>query len=488
MKTTQSHFVATGICILFVGLIGGALAQEPHAAQGESFQLEQLQRRFVDDRFGMFICYNIMSYGAKWGEDGYDCSGFNPQKLDCNQWADAAASAGMRFGLLTTKHHEGFCLWDSEFTDYDVAGSPYNKDIVRQYVDAFRAKALRIGFYYSVWDSTHGISKGTIGPKEIAFIKGQIRELLTNYGEIDYFVIDGWFWKMGHHEVPFTEIREFIRELQPECLVTDHTHLQAVYHVDIPYFEGPFGAFPAAGNAMPSALGHCSVKGNGWFWGPETPQGLKPGENAQSIVTKLKTLESRYCNFMLNCMPNRDGLLDPLYIDLLAEIGTLWKPDLDRPPLPAQNPLPVYSIPIENVAASSGDPEALIDACQHGTEHVHWISDGNMPQTITLDLGTVYKGVDAVTIVPNHRCKPSPESALEEGNVTKLNVFAGVDKAAMTLVAARSYTPDAKPRHVTFVAQPTRYIKLEILESHGSNTIIAELAVGGSKQKPLASR
>lgn len=451
---------------------------------GMTMSQETLQRTFVEHRFGMFICYNIMSYGAKWGEAGFDCSGFNPQRLDCNQWAEAAVSAGMTFGLLTTKHHEGFCLWDSAFTEYDVAGTPYNKDIVRQYVDAFRAKGLGVGLYFSIADNTHGITKGKIGLQEMAHIKGQIRELLTNYGKVEYFVLDGWFWSMGHHEVPYTEIREYIRQLQPQCLVTDHTHLQAVYHVDIPYFEGPFGAFPPVDNTMPSALGHCSVKGNGWFWSPKTPNGLHSDENAHTIAAKLKTLESRYCNFLLNCMPNRDGLLDPLYIDLLAEIGTLWKPDPHRPPLPAQEPLPVYTVPIEEVKASSGDPEALIDACQHGSRYVHWISDVNMPQTITLDLGAVYEGVDALTIVPNHRCKPRPESALTEGNITRLKVFAGTDKAPLLLVAEKDYAADAKPRNISFSKQPTRYLRIEIGAAHGPSAIIAELAVGGANQRP----
>ncbi|MFC1763779.1 alpha-L-fucosidase [Planctomycetota bacterium] len=445
---------------------------------------EHLQRAYVEHRFGMFICYNIMSYGASWGEAGFNSSVFNPQRLDCHQWAEAAVSAGMTFGLLTTKHHEGFCLWDSEQTEYDVASTPYKKDIVRQYVDAFRARALRIGLYYSMWDSTHGIDKGSIEPNDINFIKAQIRELLTNYGAIDTFVIDGWFWRMGHHEVPYTEIREFIRQLQPDCLVTDHTHLQAVYHLDIPYYEGPFGAFPPEGNTMPSALGHCSMKGNGWFWSPATPQGLYPGESAESIVAKLETLESRYCNFILNCMPNREGLLDPLTVNLLAKIGQLWKPNVNRPPLPPQGRLPVYTVPIANVTASSGNPMSLIDACQHGSHYAHWTSEANMPQEIVLDLGTVYEGIDSLSIVPNHRCKPRPETALTEGSITKLNVSVSDDKTTFKLVAMESYVADAKPHHIAFESSPIRFIKIEILETHGPQAIIAELAVGGADRMP----
>lgn len=418
------------------------------------------------------------------GEANYPIKSFNPTQLDCEQWAEAAESAGMKFGLLTTKHHEGFCLWDSQYTEYDVASTPYKKDIVQQYVDAFRAKGLGIGLYYSIWDSTHGIDKGTIGPKEMAFIKGQLRELLTNYGKVDYLVIDGWYWRMGHHEVPFTEIREYIRSLQPDCLLTDHTHLQAVYHVDIPYFEGPFGAFPEADNTMPSALGHCSVRGNGWFWSPDSPEGLKSNENADTIVDKLEKLEARYCNFLLNCMPNRDGLLDPLYIDLLAEIGNKWTADTKRPPLPRQPVTPAYTIPIETVTATSGEADYLIDAKQDGVTHFHWESSEEMPQEIVLDLGAIHEGVDALVIVPNHRCKPTPETALKDGNILNLEVSVSVDNTNYQLLGSERYAADAKPRHIRLSGQPTQYIKLNILEAHGPAAIIAEVAVGGAESMP----
>ncbi len=181
----KRHIVVVEFLIIMM-LVNGVIASDSQLGNTRAMpQLEDLQRAFVERRFGMFICFNIMSYGAKWGEAGYDISGFNPQNLDCHQWARAAVSAGMTFGLLTTKHHEGFCLWDSAYTDYDIAGTPYKKDIVRQYVDAFRAKGLGIGLYFSIADNTHEITKGNIGPKEMAHIKGQIRELLTDYGEVE---------------------------------------------------------------------------------------------------------------------------------------------------------------------------------------------------------------------------------------------------------------------------------------------------------------
>ncbi|WP_111708256.1 alpha-L-fucosidase [Lutibacter citreus] len=446
--------------------------------------IEIAKKDFINKRFGMFICYNIMSYGAGWGEANYPIESFNPQKLDCNQWADAAVSAGMKFGLLTTKHHEGFCLWDSKFTDYDVASTPYKKDIVKQYTDAFREKGLGVGLYYSIWDSTEGVDKGQITDEKMVFIKGQIIELLSNYGKVDYFVMDGWFWRMGHNEVSYDEIRSLIRKLQPNCLITDHTHMQAPYHMDIPYFEGPFGAYPSEDNTMASALGHCSVKGNGWFWNEETPNGLKADEGVDVILNKLTDCEDRYCNFMLNCMPNRDGLLDPLFIDLLSEIGNKWKPNTSRPELPNQGKQIIKTYQVESIKATSGEASYLIDGTKiPGKNYYTWESDAAFPQTILLDLGAVKEDIDVLTIVPNHRCKPAPETSLAEGNITKCKVYTSVDNESFTEVGEYNWESNNKYRNISFEKSKARFLKIEILKANGSKAIITELEVGSSLNK-----
>lgn len=445
---------------------------------GQSKSMAELKRDFVDLRFGMFLCYNIMSYGAEWGEASFPIESFNPQKLDCGQWADAALSANMTFGLLTAKHHEGFCLWDSEYTDYDVASTPYKKDIVKQYVDAFRSRDLKIGLYYSIWDSTHDIDKGQISQEKLDFIKGQIRELLGDYGKIDYFVLDGWFWRMGHHEVPFHEIRGLIRELQPECLITDHTHLAAPYHMDIPYYEGPYGAFPAKGNIMPSALGHCSVKGNGWFWSPESPGGMKENDGVPVVLEKLVACEARYCNFLLNCMPNREGLLDPIYLEMLEQVGALWSPDQNRSPLPGQGKQLAFSIPIKHVTVSSGDAALLMDGTKvPGGKHFTWVSDSHFPQIITIDLGNSQE-VDVLTLVPDQRVKPPPEEPLSEGNVTACKIYTSSDNEEFFLVAEEKWEANALYRTVAFEPQQTRYLKIEILEANGKQAVLTAVEAG----------
>lgn len=444
---------------------------------------QELLSDFVELRHGMFICYNIMSYGAKWGEANYPIDDFNPTKLDCEQWAKAALSANMTFGVLTTKHHEGFALWDSSCNEYDVASTPYKKDIVRQYVDAFRRNGLRVGLYYSIWDATNGVDKGEITPEKLNFIKQEITELLTNYGDIDYFVVDGWFWRMGHREVPYSEIRNLIRDLQPNCLLTDHTHLQAPYQVDIPYFEAPFGAFPSENNTMASALGHCAVRGNGWFWSEKSPEGLVG--SAEDIVEMLSKCEARYCNFMLNCMPNRDGVLDPLYIKLLGDIGKLWSPNMNRAQLPEQPKSVLYDAPIVAAQATSGEAFNLIAAQQMGTVYTEWISDEQRSQAITLDLGVVYDNINILNFVQAHNCKPAPERSLTGGNITKCKLSYSLDDEEYALISEVSWEADAQMRSFVFDDTKLRYLRLEISDFNGDNAIITEVQVGNYKDQLL---
>lgn len=174
---------------------------------------------FLQDRFGMFIHFGLYSMPARheWvkkiectPEKEYDryFKFFNPDLLDAKEWARQAKNAGMKYVVLTTKHHEGFCLFDSAYTDYKVTNTPYGKDIVREYVDAFREEGLRVGLYYSLLDWHHPDypidwmhprrrdkdaeeqNKGRDIKKYAEYMRNQITELLTNYGKIDILWFD----------------------------------------------------------------------------------------------------------------------------------------------------------------------------------------------------------------------------------------------------------------------------------------------------------
>jgi alpha-L-fucosidase len=104
---------------------------------------------------------------------------WNPSSLDCDQWAQVCIDSKMAGGWLTTKHHGGFCLWESKHTDYDVASSNVKTDVVREFTDAFRKAGLKIGLYYSILDYHHGVENGSVSREEIEFLKAQVTELLT---------------------------------------------------------------------------------------------------------------------------------------------------------------------------------------------------------------------------------------------------------------------------------------------------------------------
>ena len=123
----------------------------------------------------------------------------------------------MKFGCLTTKHHSGYCIWDTKTTEYNVMNSPLKRDVVREYVDAFRKKGLDVMLYYSILDTHHRLRPGFINRNHIDLIKNQLKELLTNYGPISALIIDGWdapWSRISYEEVPFDDIYHFIKHFQ----------------------------------------------------------------------------------------------------------------------------------------------------------------------------------------------------------------------------------------------------------------------------------
>jgi alpha-L-fucosidase len=305
-------------------------------AQGKAKSLEQLQEEYLDLQFGMFLCLGIATYHEKeWAKGTEPASSFNPTKLDCDQWAKAAKSAGMRYGMFTTKHVGGFALWDTAESDYDVASSPYGKDVVRQYVDAFRKQDMEIGLYFSIWDGHHNISKGNVTPEKVAHVKAQLRELLTNYGKVDMLWLDGYqHEKRGRtffpttREVPFNEIYALVKELQPNCLVMRHPGM-AMYdteYTDVQIWEGIFTHVPTRKcweryqREHPEGVQEvCDTLQRGWYWKKAMPK--QPLLSAANVVDKLEICQKHNSNYLLNAAVNREGLLDENVVERLQAIG-----------------------------------------------------------------------------------------------------------------------------------------------------------------------
>ena len=373
----------------------GAIAQTPATAQttptaqiaytsSEALQrLHGLQQQFEDLRFGMFIHFNIPTYvNQDWPDPEASPDLFNPVHLDCTQWAKAAQSAGMTYGCLTTKHHSGFCIWDTKTTDYSVMHGPFKKDVVRAFTDAFRARGLKVFLYYSILDTHHKIRPGQITPADIALIKAQLTELLTHYGPITALIIDGWdapWSRISYDDVPFEEIYRLVKTLQPDCLLMDLNSAkypaEALMYTDIKSYElGAGQRISKETNRLPALT--CLPINDAWFWKTDFP--TTPTKDPDALVRQvLVPLNNAWCNFILNVAPNRDGLIDSNALASLAAIGRQWKNTGPVAPLPA-SPAPVISPNIakrQPANASWSEDMNIMDFGNDDNFHSAWLSN-----------------------------------------------------------------------------------------------------------------
>ncbi|MBQ8248890.1 MAG: alpha-L-fucosidase [Clostridia bacterium] len=221
---------------------------------------------FRHDRFGMFIHWGLYALPARheWiktrefiPEEKYDkyFKYFNPDLYDAKEWARQAKAAGMKYAVFTAKHHEGFCMFDTKYTDYKCTNTPAGRDLVREYVDAFRAEGIRIGFYYSLIDWHHPdftvdfyhprrndpdaaeLNNGRDMKKYALYMRNQVEELLTNYGKIDILWFDfsytnkktpadkPWMTKPGKGKDDWEaeELVALARKLQPGIIIDNRT-------------------------------------------------------------------------------------------------------------------------------------------------------------------------------------------------------------------------------------------------------------------------
>jgi alpha-L-fucosidase len=456
------------------------MAGSAGSAGAAPMPIEQLQQNLVDLRFGMFLHFGILTYTGTWSQANLPIAMFNPTKLDAGQWADAAVSAHMKFALLTTRHHDGFALWPSNASTFNVKSAAWKNgqgDVVREYVDAFRARGVLPGLYYSIWDNTEGAGNTIPVPAaQLEYVKTQITELLTNYGPIPILVIDGWSWKSGHQAIAYEEIRKLVKSLQPNCLLTDHTHLADPWEVDIVNFEEPAGAFAPANNTY-AAQQENKINGSGgndWFWAPDIG-------NLMSVSTivdaHLKVLEPRWTNFILNCPPNRDGLLDPAIVARLAEVGAAWSPDPARAPLPTQLQVIQHPYAVVSATATSGTAANAVDGKNDTNSYTLWQTTAALPQSITLDLGSVRPDVSMLDYVPRY-VNTAGGSGSPDGAITSYTISLSSDGTTFAQATMGTWLADGKMKHVAFSATAARYVRLTANASMGTSAVATELTVG----------
>ena len=312
------------------------LAEEPQAAAPSKSSLRrgkpllELQQKFLDLRFGMFLHFNMATFqDREWGDPSSPADLFHPTALDTDQWAAAAKSANMTWGCLTTKHHDGFCIWPTATSGTSVRQTQHKIDVVRAYVDSFRKAGLRVALYYSILSKRDNIRHFNITREKIQLVKDQLTELFTNYGAIDALIIDGWdapWSRITYEEMPFSEIYRHIKSLQPDCLVSDLNASQfpsgGLYYSDLKAFEQNAGQKVPHESDLPAFS--CVTLTDQWFWKQADINGhLKP--TATVVDEWLVPLNRRHCNLILNAPPTREGRLAPNVLARLEEIGRAWK-------------------------------------------------------------------------------------------------------------------------------------------------------------------
>ena len=218
------------------------------------FDRERYERRMAwwrEARFGMFIHFGLYSIPARgeWVRSTEELTveqyrpffdEFDPYAFDARAWARMAREAGMRYVVLTAKHHDGFCLYDTQLSDYKVTNTPFGRDIVAEYVEACRAEGLKVGLYFSLIDWHHpdfpqygdrqaplrndpvaGANEGKDWDRYLEFMHGQVREVCTNYGKLDLLWFDFSYDDMTGEKWGGTELMSMVRELQPDVIVNN---------------------------------------------------------------------------------------------------------------------------------------------------------------------------------------------------------------------------------------------------------------------------
>jgi alpha-L-fucosidase len=254
----------TVLRILFLAIVLATVTQAATAQLPKETEAQKAQRLkwWTDARFGMFIHWGLYALPARheWVKNRERLTNeqyqkyfemFDPDLYDPREWAKMAKAAGMKYAVLTSKHHEGFCLWDSKYTDYKATNTPIGKDLIKEYVEAFRAEGLKVGFYYSLIDWHHPdytvdrmhplrqesdaaydkLNAGKDMGKYREYVKNQVRELLTNYGEISIIWFDFSFpGKNGKGRADWDSVNllKLARSLQPGIIVDDRLDLEDV--------------------------------------------------------------------------------------------------------------------------------------------------------------------------------------------------------------------------------------------------------------------
>ncbi|MCK5861898.1 MAG: alpha-L-fucosidase [Candidatus Hydrogenedentes bacterium] len=309
---------------------------------------------FIHDRFGMFIHWGLYAAAARheWVKHAEEMSDYEYEKYFCHfdpdlfapeQWARMAREAGMKYVVITAKHHEGFCLWDTAQTEYKATNTPFGKDLLRPILEAFRAEGLHVGFYYSIIDWHH--PEFTIDTKHPmrnhsdaalwngirdmelyrAYMRAQVYELLTDYGNIDIIWFDFSYADealnglkgKGHEDWGSDQLLDLVRELCPDIIVNNRLDLpqeQADIHTPEQFQPCAWVTI----NGKPVHWETCQTFSGSWGYHREESSWKSPEQLVRMLVNSV----SCGGNLLMNVGPTARGIFDLRAVTALRAYGT----------------------------------------------------------------------------------------------------------------------------------------------------------------------
>ncbi len=299
---------------------------------------------FREAKFGLFIHWGVYSQIGReeWAREllhiplrEYEkiAMNFNPVKYDPKEWVRLAKEAGVRYIVITTKHHDGFCIYDSSYTEFDSMKAKIQKDLLGLLVDACRQEKIPIGFYYSIMDWHHPDylprrnwekdrpARGANFKRYVSYMKNQLQELVVKYQPVILWFDGEWEHKDEDYEA--AEIGKMLRQLKPDILINDRLFNRAPGLGD---FGTPENYVPATGwrneDGSLRLWEVCmTMNFNGWGYNHYETE----FRNAPQLIRQLIEIASKGGNFLLNIGPRPDGTIQPEFVERLRQIGSWLK-------------------------------------------------------------------------------------------------------------------------------------------------------------------
>jgi len=315
-------------------------------------QKEQRMKWWEDAKFGLFIHWGLYSVPAgEWKGDTTHAEWirttaqiplkeyerfvqqFDPEKFNAEEWVKLAKAAGMKYIVITTKHHDGFCMFDTKQTDFDIMSTPFHRDVMKELAAACKKEGIQLCFYHSImdWHQPYYFPRrewekdrpgtGADFDVYVSYMKNQLRELLTNYGKIGVLWFDGQWENTWTHERG-KDLYEYVRSLQPSIIINNRVDVgrEGIGQTKAG-FAGDFGTpeqeIPATG-VPGSDWENCMTMNNNWGYNSHDDH----WKSSEDLVRKLIDIASKGGNFLLNVGPTAEGLFPQTSIERLKDIGS----------------------------------------------------------------------------------------------------------------------------------------------------------------------